>query len=238
MAAEVAALAAVRIKQVAGGWRHSMAVDDGGNVYTWGWGKVRRAGGAVLVRQVLGRVGGYIRNPTTPTPHNTTNKPPNQNQPTRQFGQLGLGDTADRNLPTPVTVGLGGRAAALIACGWRHSVAATADGGVWSWGRGTNFQLGHGDEADRLVPTQLPPGCLRRAEEEAAAAPSGADGNGAGAAAGCGAPHTASAADRFAVVPEEAAEGGLSPRGGGGEAAAAVRKKARLDDGDAAVPHS
>lgn len=96
MATEVAALAGVRIAAVAGGWRHTAAVDADGNVYSWGWNK---------------------------------------------FGQLGLGDTTDRNAPARVTEGIGGRRAALLACGWRHTVVVTADGALWSWGRGTNFQL-------------------------------------------------------------------------------------------------
>jgi alpha-tubulin suppressor-like RCC1 family protein len=37
----VAALKGHRIARVAGGWRHTMAVDDQGRCYAWGWGKVR-----------------------------------------------------------------------------------------------------------------------------------------------------------------------------------------------------
>jgi hypothetical protein len=39
----------------------------------------------------------------------------------------------------------------LLACGWRHTVAVSAAGRVFSWGRGVNGQLGHGDERDLWV---------------------------------------------------------------------------------------
>jgi hypothetical protein len=68
-----------------------------------------------------------------------------------QFGQLGVGDLEDRNSPTPVTT-LAGNQVVLLACGWRHTLAVTATGQVFTWGRGVNGQLGHGDEEDRWVP--------------------------------------------------------------------------------------
>ena len=46
-----------------------------------------------------------------------------------------------------------------IACGWDHSLAVTAEGILYTWGAGTNGKLGHGDEADRAIPTIVD--CLR-----------------------------------------------------------------------------
>lgn len=40
---------------------------------------------------------------------------------------------------------------AIISCGWRHTLAVTDSGQVFTWGRGVNGQLGHGDEEDRWV---------------------------------------------------------------------------------------
>ncbi len=65
-----------------------------------------------------------------------------------QFGQLGLGDIEDRNVPTPIPE-LSGVRTRLLACGWRHTLAVTQTGQVYVWGRGTNGQLGHGVEEDR-----------------------------------------------------------------------------------------
>lgn len=50
-----------------------------------------------------------------------------------QFGMLGLGDTEDRNAPTVVRALLG-KPVKLLACGWRHAIAGTADGHVYTWG--------------------------------------------------------------------------------------------------------
>lgn len=38
----LAALAGSRVVAVAGGWRHTAAVDDRGRLFCWGWNKVRR----------------------------------------------------------------------------------------------------------------------------------------------------------------------------------------------------
>ncbi|KAH7429287.1 hypothetical protein KP509_09G040000 [Ceratopteris richardii] len=40
-----------------------------------------------------------------------------------------------------------------IACGAFHFVALTSKGEVYTWGKGANGQLGHGDSSDRKVPT-------------------------------------------------------------------------------------
>jgi len=36
-----------------------------------------------------------------------------------------------------------------------NSLALTADGAVWSWGRGASGQLGHGDLQDQLLPKKI-----------------------------------------------------------------------------------
>lgn len=69
-----------------------------------------------------------------------------------QFGQLGLGDLEDRNAPTPITSSpLAGQHTRLLACGWRHTLAVSEEGQMFTWGRGTNGQLGHGSEDDRCA---------------------------------------------------------------------------------------
>lgn len=77
-----------------------------------------------------------------------------------QFGQLGIGSTMDSNAPVLVAglaAGAGGPVSdgvpspsgvALLSCGWRHTVAVTAGGEVFSWGRGVNGQLGQAELRD------------------------------------------------------------------------------------------
>lgn len=38
---------------------------------------------------------------------------------------------------------------------YAHSVAVTADGGVWTWGMGEYGALGHGDLDKRATPTRI-----------------------------------------------------------------------------------
>jgi alpha-tubulin suppressor-like RCC1 family protein len=91
---------------------------------------------------------------------------------TSDYGQLGHGNKADKPVPTQVGAkdGLWGQgedaeavAAAWraggkvvqVACGYNHTGAVLADGTLWTWGFGRACQLGHGDEEQKLVPTQV-----------------------------------------------------------------------------------
>jgi alpha-tubulin suppressor-like RCC1 family protein len=72
------------------------------------------------------------------------------------FGQLGVGNRTDREGFTQVDAGqLGGARIVMAACGWNHSVVVSAEGRVWTWGRGAFGRLGHNDGQDRLVPAML-----------------------------------------------------------------------------------
>ena len=69
-----------------------------------------------------------------------------------QYGQLGLGDTAERLIPTLIP-GLSNIVA--VAAGEYHSVALDKNGNVWEWGRNNVYQLGNGTTADSSVPVKL-----------------------------------------------------------------------------------
>ena len=49
---------------------------------------------------------------------------------------------------------------ATVAAGLAHSAAVTEDGGLWTWGRGAQGALGHGDVAERPVPALVAPASL------------------------------------------------------------------------------
>ena len=68
------------------------------------------------------------------------------------FGQLGLGDTASRNVPTQV--GSDSDWVSVIA-GSTHALAIKADGTLWAWGNNSLGQLGLGDTNHRYTPTQV-----------------------------------------------------------------------------------
>lgn len=68
------------------------------------------------------------------------------------FGELGVGDTTSRSVPTPV-VGLSN--VTMVSAGWQHTVALRADSMVWTWGKNGGGELGTGDTLDRHSPVQV-----------------------------------------------------------------------------------
>jgi len=71
-----------------------------------------------------------------------------------QNGQLGLGTRIDCMLPTKIAA-MKGHEAVSIACGAEHTVACTSAGKTFAWGWGLYGNLGHGDNKDRLHPTEV-----------------------------------------------------------------------------------
>jgi len=69
-------------------------------------------------------------------------------------GRLGHGDVHTQLLPKKVEA-LAGRRVVAVSVGVFHSLAVTADGAVWSWGRGYSGKLGHGDVQEQLLPKKV-----------------------------------------------------------------------------------
>ncbi|MDP2004829.1 MAG: hypothetical protein Q8K45_04070 [Rubrivivax sp.] len=69
-----------------------------------------------------------------------------------QQGQLGLGDTTTRGLPTAVG---GLPALRAIAGGVDHTLALASDGSVWAWGSNRAGALGDGSLNARTVPQRI-----------------------------------------------------------------------------------
>ena len=71
-------------------------------------------------------------------------------------GQLGLGDTDSRAIPTLVSdIGVSGDEWISVATGENHTLAIRDDGTLWAWGWNGNGRLGLGDTTQRLVPTAV-----------------------------------------------------------------------------------
>ena len=66
-------------------------------------------------------------------------------------GRLGLGDTLDRKEPSFIT-SLGGDVIAAVQCGASHSLALSASGRVYTWGKNTQGQCGTGHLGEVLMP--------------------------------------------------------------------------------------
>ncbi|RWS24487.1 E3 ubiquitin-protein ligase HERC4-like protein, partial [Leptotrombidium deliense] len=71
-----------------------------------------------------------------------------------EFGQLGLGDTANRLSPCFQSA-LSNQEICYVSCGDDHSAAITRDGGLFTWGAGMYGQLGHGKFSNELLPRRV-----------------------------------------------------------------------------------
>jgi len=69
-------------------------------------------------------------------------------------GRLGLGDLQDRTEACPVVL-LQHETIAAVQCGASHSMALTTAGKVYSWGKNTQGQCGHGNAEDQLKPAAI-----------------------------------------------------------------------------------
>lgn len=102
---------------------------------------------------------------------------------------MGNGNSDDVNTIVQVKA-LDGEFATMIRCGWRHSLAVTKSGKLFTWGRGVHGQLGHQESKDSNLPKELE----KKSVVEAAQLK----------------PQTQnfiSAADRYATVPENPTAG-------------------------------
>ena len=156
---KVAALEGVKITQVACGWRHTLAVDDGGILHTWGWNKYGQLGFPDLQDQVYPKrmdslntvklvAGGWHHTLAVDSAGKLFSFGWNK------FGQLGLGHNEDVSSPEHVDA-FGGESIVLVSSGWRHNLAVTDRGRLFSWGRGVDGQLGLSSAEDKNYPTEI-----------------------------------------------------------------------------------
>ncbi|PWA87071.1 Regulator of chromosome condensation 1/beta-lactamase-inhibitor protein II [Artemisia annua] len=71
-----------------------------------------------------------------------------------RYGNLGLGDRKDLNIPEKVSI-ISGEKMVQVACGWRHTISISSSGDLYTYGWSKYGQLGHGDFRDHLVPCKL-----------------------------------------------------------------------------------
>eukprot|EP00906_Rhabdomonas_costata_P037296 RCo052474 len=151
----VEALRGQEVLMLSAGWHHSMAVTREG-LHTWGNAAYGQLGhgdstglsrpkvvSALQDRQVLMvSAGSFHSMAVTKEGLFTWGK--------GESGCLGHGDTQNQVQPKFVT-SLQGKQILQISAGYYHSMAVTPEG-VFTWGKGDQGLLGHGDEADQTVP--------------------------------------------------------------------------------------
>ncbi|CAI2359384.1 unnamed protein product [Moneuplotes crassus] len=71
-------------------------------------------------------------------------------------GQLGHGDRDPRGFPEIIdSLKQAGEKVEVVDCGFRHVIARTSLGKIYTWGWGLNGQLGHGEKFSELSPRHL-----------------------------------------------------------------------------------
>ncbi|XP_052190726.1 ultraviolet-B receptor UVR8 isoform X2 [Diospyros lotus] len=156
---KVSSVEGEKMVQVACGWRHTISVSSSGGLYTFGWSKYGQLGHGnfedhliphrleALRENFISQISGGWRHTMALTSDGKL-----YGWGWNKFGQVGVGDNVDHCSPMQVRFPHEQKVV-QISCGWRHTLAVTERGNVFSWGRGTNGQLGHGESIDRNVPT-------------------------------------------------------------------------------------
>ncbi|KAJ4951449.1 hypothetical protein NE237_028281 [Protea cynaroides] len=154
----VSAVDGQKMVLVACGWRHTISVSSSGGLYSYGWSKYGQLGHGdfedhliphqleALRDVVISQISGGWRHTMAVTSDGRL-----YGWGWNKFGQVGVGDNIDHCSPELVKFPQE-QGVVQISCGWRHTLAVTEKQNVFSWGRGTNGQLGHGDSIDRNIP--------------------------------------------------------------------------------------
>ncbi|XP_008442150.1 ultraviolet-B receptor UVR8 isoform X2 [Cucumis melo] len=207
---KIQAFEGIPIKMVAAGAEHTAAVTEDGELFGWGWGRYGNLGlgdrNDRLVPQKVSSVdisGGWRHTMALTTDGKLYGWGWNK------FGQVGAGDNIDHCSPIQIKFPQDQKVI-QISCGWRHTLAVTDKQNVFSWGRGTNGQLGHGESVDRNTPMILEAlsvdGCSGQQIESSNVDPSSGK-------------TWVSPTERYAIVPDEPVQGpSTSVRGNGSDA--------------------
>lgn len=232
---KVSSIEGTEMVLVACGWRHTISVTTSGTIYTYGWSKYGQLGHGdfedhliphkleAFSGQIISQISGGWRHTMAVTSDGKL-----YGWGWNKFGQVGVGDNVDRCSPVQVLFPHDQKVV-QICCGWRHTLAITDRNNVFSWGRGTNGQLGLGDSIDRNSPKIIDAlsadGSGVQRIETSKADPS------------AGIKVVVPPSDRYAVVPGESVPvaGAASVRRNGGDASVPENdvKRLRVDAGPA-----
>jgi len=159
----VESLSAHFISKVACGANHSVAINEWGQLFSWGsdaHGQLGVNGGKGL--QTVPKTVKHLATSTivqVACGENHTLALTYDGQlfswGSNSFGQLGLGTSTDREVKPTLVASLAGIPLAFIACGGNHSFAVSKSGAVFGWGKNAFGQLGLSDEGNKKFPSQL-----------------------------------------------------------------------------------
>ena len=147
---------------VTAGGSHSLALTADGAVWSWGWGNSGRLGHGDQQRQLLPKkveafAGRRVVAVSAGGNHNLalTASGAVWSWGNGDYGTLGHGDQQNQLLPKKIEAFADQRVVAVSA-GRFHSIAITADGAFFTWGKGADACLGHGEDlSNQLLPKKV-----------------------------------------------------------------------------------
>ncbi len=154
----------VRIVAISSRYSHSMAIDEDGGLWAWGYnqygqlgdGTTTTASSPVAVQALPG--GRRVVQVCTGVQHSLALADDGTVWAwgLGSAGELGTGATGSSAVPVPVIPLPDGRRVVQIDSGLNHNLALASDGSVWAWGYGADGQLGQGNGFNSLQPVQVP----------------------------------------------------------------------------------
>ncbi|KAK7840960.1 ultraviolet-b receptor uvr8 [Quercus suber] len=179
----IKALHGLKIKQIACGDSHCLAVTVDGEVQSWGRNQNGQLGlgtteDSLVPQKIQAFQGVSVKMVAAGAEHTAavTEDGELYGWGWGRYGNLGLGDRNDRLVPEKVSavdvpdwgiadtvtdrsvfyqIMLQGVKMVTVACGWRHTISVSASGGLYTYGWSKYGQLGHGDFKDHLIPHKL-----------------------------------------------------------------------------------
>ncbi|XP_032542836.1 probable E3 ubiquitin-protein ligase HERC4 isoform X2 [Chiroxiphia lanceolata] len=155
-------LGSLNIVQIACGGQHAMALSRGGELFTWGQnthGQLGLGSQATFIpqAQLVERLKGIpLAQIAAGGAHSTTVSLSGAvySWGKNDFGQLGLGDTEDRDCPSYVGA-LEHWKTIFMSCGADHTAVLSKEGLVCTFGAGGAGQLGHNSTRNELMPRMV-----------------------------------------------------------------------------------
>ncbi|XP_044044063.1 RCC1 and BTB domain-containing protein 1 isoform X1 [Siniperca chuatsi] len=151
-----------KVREVACGSHHSMALTEDGEVFAWGYNNCGQIGSGSTANQPYPRkVTGCLQGKTAVgiTCGQTSSMALVDNGEVYGWGyngngQLGIGNNGNQLTPCRL-IALQGLCIQQIVSGYSHCLALTDEGLLYTWGANTYGQLGTGNKSNHLSPVQI-----------------------------------------------------------------------------------
>ena len=149
-----------RLRALAAGVAHSLAVTPNGALWVWGWNGSGQLGLADRINRWSPVMNPYlngVRQVAAGGSHSLALLGTGVVMAwgLNDHGQLGDGSTVDHSIPAPV-FGIGPDEVTTLAAGYGFSLALDSAGHLWAWGANEAGQLGLGTTTDQAVPQRVP----------------------------------------------------------------------------------